>query len=249
MRYLITFSYDGSEFHGYQKQPNKRTVQKELEEVLTKINNNEKVTITSSGRTDAGVHALNQKAHFDLNTKLDETKLLNSINSLLPEDIHVSKILVVDDDFHARFNANGKEYIYKINNGEYNPLERKYVFQTPKKLDILAMERAIKYFEGTHNFKSFTKSDEEREERDDYVRTISQTNLIRDPKDLNKITLVFVGTGFLRYMVRNMVGILIEVGEGKRKSEDIISILRSEDRKCAGKCANPEGLYLKNVFY
>lgn len=246
MRYLITFSYDGSEFHGYQKQPNKRTVQKELEEVLTKINNNEKVTITSSGRTDAGVHALNQKAHFDLNTKLDETKLLNSINSLLPEDIHVSKILVVDDDFHARFNANDKEYIYKINNGEYNPLERKYVFQTPKKLDILAMERAIKYFEGTHNFKSFTKTDEEK---DDYVRTISQASLVRDPKDINKITLVFIGTGFLRYMVRNMVGTLIEIGEGKRKSEDIIDILKCEDRTKAGKTASACGLYLKNVFY
>lgn len=103
-----------------------------------------------------------------------------------------------------------------------------------------------KYFEGTHNFKSFTKTDEEK---GDYVRTISQTNLIRDTKDINKITLVFVGTGFLRYMVRNMVGTLIAVGEGKLKSEDIIKILEKEDRREAMKTANPEGLYLKNVFY
>ena len=130
--------------------------------------------------------------------------------------------------------------------GEYNPLERNYVYQHNKKLDVVEMERAMKYLEGTHNFKSFTKADEEKE---DYVRTISQTNLIRDTKDVNKITLVFVGTGFLRYMVRNIVGTLIEVGEGKRRSEEVIDILRKEDRKVAGKTANAEGLYLKNVFY
>ena len=130
--------------------------------------------------------------------------------------------------------------------GEYNPLERNYVYQHNNKLDVVEMERAMKYFEGTHNFKSFTKT---AEEKDDYVRTISQTNLIRDTKDINKITLVFVGTGFLRYMVRNIVGTLIAVGEGKIKSEEVIDILRKEDRKAAGKTANPEGLYLKNVFY
>ena len=249
MRYFMTFVYDGSNFLGYQKQPKGRTVQKEIESVLKKINNDVSVDIHASGRTDAKVHALNQKAHFDLKKKIDCDKLLKALNSLLPEDIYIKKIEEVNDDFHARFNAIGKEYIYILNMGEYNPIERNYVYQYNKKLDLVAMERGLKYLEGEHNFKSFTKSDEEREERDDYVRTISQTNLIRDPKDLNKITLVFVGTGFLRYMVRNMVGILIEVGEGKRKSEDIISILRSEDRKCAGKCANPEGLYLKNVFY
>ena len=104
----------------------------------------------------------------------------------------------------------------------------------------------MKYLEGTHNFKSFTKTDEEK---NDYVRTLSQTNILRDSKDLQKITLVFIGTGFLRYMVRNIVGTLIEIGEGKRKSEDIISILEQEDRTKAGKTADPEGLYLKNVFY
>lgn len=130
--------------------------------------------------------------------------------------------------------------------GEYNPLERNYVYQYNKKLDIFEMERAMKYLEGTHNFKSFTKTDEEK---NDYVRTLSQTNILRDSKDLQKITLVFIGTGFLRYMVRNIVGTLIEIGEGKRKSEDIISILEQEDRTKAGKTADPEGLYLKNVFY
>lgn len=130
--------------------------------------------------------------------------------------------------------------------GEYNPIERNYIYQYNSKLDVVEMERALKYLEGTHNFKTFTKSDEEKE---DYVRTISQTSIVRDSKDVNQLTLTFVGTGFLRYMVRNMVGTLIEIGEGKRKSEDIIDMLKKEDRRVAGKTANPEGLYLRNVFY
>lgn len=246
MRYLITFSYDGTLFSGYQKQPKERTVQSELEKALKEINGGKKVDVHASGRTDAGVHALNQKAHFDLETKITTEKLVKGLNSLLPKDIHIKNAIVVNEDFHARFSAIGKEYIYVINMGEYNPIERNYVYQYNKKLDVVEMERAMKYLEGEHNFKSFTKTDEEKE---DYVRIISQTNLIRDSKDLNKITLTFVGTGFLRYMVRNMVGTLISVGEGKIKSEEIINILKKEDRKVAGKTANAEGLYLKNVFY
>lgn len=246
MRYLITIAYDGTLFSGYQKQPRERTVQGELEKALKEINGGKKVTAHASGRTDAKVHAIAQKVHFDLDTKITVDKLEKALNSLLPEDIYVKKAEEVNDDFHARFSAIGKEYIYILNMGEYNPLERNYVYQHNKKLDVVEMERAMKYLEGTHNFKSFTKSDEEKE---DYVRTISQTNLIRDTKDVNKITLVFVGTGFLRYMVRNIVGTLIEVGEGKRRSEEVIDILRKEDRKVAGKTANAEGLYLKNVFY
>lgn len=245
-RYFITFSYDGTNFSGYQKQPRERTIQNELEKALKEINENKKVEVHASGRTDAKVHALNQKAHFDLEIKITKEKLKKALNSLLPEDIHIKNVEEVSDNFHARYNAKGKEYIYKINMGEYNPLERNYVYQYNNRLDVTEIERAMKYLEGTHNFKSFTKTDEEK---DDYVRTLSQTNLIRDLKDVNKITLVFVGTGFLRYMVRNMVGTLIEVGEGKRKSEDIITILKEQNRTHAGKTAAPEGLYLKNVFY
>lgn len=245
-RYFITFSYDGTNFSGYQKQPRERTIQNELEKALKEINENKKVEVHASGRTDAKVHALNQKAHFYLDIKITKEKLKKALNSLLPEDIHIKNVEEVSDNFHARYNAKGKEYIYKINMGEYNPLERNYVYQYNNRLDVTEIERAMKYLEGTHNFKSFTKTDEEK---DDYVRTLSQTNLIRDLKDVNKITLVFVGTGFLRYMVRNMVGTLIEVGEGKRKSEDIITILKEQNRTHAGKTAAPEGLYLKNVFY
>ena len=156
------------------------------------------------------------------------------------------KIEEVSDEFHARYSAIGKEYIYKINMGEYDPIERNYVYQYNKRLDINEMERGLKYLEGEHNFKSFTKTNEEIT---DYVRTISQTSIVRDSKDLNKITITFVGTGFMRYMVRNMVGLLIEIGEGKRKAEEIIEILKHEDRTKASKTAPACGLYLRNVFY
>ena len=245
MRYLMTFSYDGSNYSGYQKQPKKKAVQCEIEKAL-KIISNSKISINASGRTDAGVHALNQKAHFDLDMNITEDKLKNALNSLIPNDIYIKNIEEVNDTFHARFNVKAKEYIYKINMGEYNPIEKDYILQYNKKLDVVEMERALKYLEGTHDFKSFAKADDEN---NDFIRTIVQTSLIRDMKNINNITISFLGTGFLRYMVRNMVGTLMEIGEGKRKSEEIIDILAATDRTKAGITAKPEGLYLKDVFY
>ena len=246
MRYLITFAYDGSGYKGYQKQPKKKTIQGELEKALKTINNDTKVEVHASGRTDAGVHAHNQKAHFDLEINITPSNLQKALNSLTPKDIYIRRVEPVSETFHARFNVKAKEYVYKINMGEYDPIERNYVYQYNKKLDLVEMERALKYLEGEHDFKSFSKADEEKE---DYVRRIVQTNLIRTLKNVNKIEIVFLGTGFLRYQVRNMVGTLIEIGEGKRKSEDIIEILNAKDRRKAGKTAAPEGLYLNDVFY
>lgn len=246
MRYLITFAYDGSKYKGYQKQPRVKTIQGELERALKEINNDKQVDVSASGRTDAKVHAYNQKAHFDLDIKITCDKLKQALNSLIPGDIYVKSVVEVKDDFHARFNVKAKEYIYKINMGEYNPLEKDYVYQYNKRLDLVEMERALKYLEGEHDFKSFSKVDDEKE---DYVRTIIQTNIIREIKDVNHFTISFLGTGFLRYQVRNMVGLLIEIGEGKRKSEDILEILEAKDRRKAGITAPGEGLYLKDVFY
>lgn len=246
MRYMMTFAYDGSKYNGYQKQPNGLTIQNKLEDALTSINNNKSVSVCASGRTDAGVHAYGQKAHFDLNTKISCDNLKRALNSLLPADIYVKDVIEVDDNFHARFDVKAKEYIYKINMGEYNPIEKDYILQYCKKLDVVEIERALKYIEGTHDFKSFTAGDDVR---DDYVRTIIQTNLIRDLRNVNMITISFLGTGFMRYMVRNLVGTLIQIGEGKYKSTDIIDILDAKDRRKAGMCADACGLYLKDVFY
>jgi pseudouridylate synthase I len=246
MRYFMTFSYDGSKYSGYQKQPKGRTIQTELEKNLKKINSDKDVDVHASGRTDAGVHALNQKAHFDLDSEIDTNKIKYSLNKLLPDDIYIKRIEKVSDDFHARFNTKAKEYIYRINMGEYNPIEKDYIYQYNERLNVNEIERALKYLEGTHNFKSFTKVDEEKE---DYNRTILQTNVIRSTKDINKITISILGTGFMRYMVRNIVGLLIEIGEGKRKSEDIYKVIDAQDRTKAGVTAPANGLYLKDVFY
>lgn len=246
MRYFITFSYDGSKYNGYQKQPRVKTIQGELEKALKQINAGKNVSVSASGRTDAGVHAYNQSAHFDLETEITCTKLKQALNSLIPEDIYVKNVYETNQDFHARFCVKAKEYIYKINMGNYNPIEKDYIYQYNKKLDIPEMERALKYLEGTHDFRSFVKIDEEK---DDYTRTIVQTSLIRDVKNVNQITISILGTGFMRYMVRNIVGMLIEIGEGKYRSEDIIAILEMKDRTKAGRCAPACGLYLKDVYY
>ena len=246
MRFLATFGYDGSKYNGFQKQVHGNTVQDKLEEVLTNINGGNFVGVSASGRTDAGVHAYNQKAHFDVDVNIDCDGLKRAMNSLLPDDIYVRGVINVSSDFHARFDVRAKEYIYKINMGEYDPILKDYIYQYCKRLDVVEMERALKYIEGTHDFKSFTSGDDVR---DDYTRTIIQTNLIRDLKNVNMITISFLGTGFMRYMVRNLVGTLIEIGEGKYKSTDIIDILNAHDRSKAGKCAPACGLYLKDVFY
>ncbi len=244
MRYLITFSYDGSKYQGYQTQEHGKTVQDEIEKALKKIAGNKDISIHASGRTDAGVHALNQKAHFDLENEIEVERLKHSLNGLLPKDIYIKRVETVKNSFHARFDVRAKEYIYELNMGEYNPIQKDYVCQWNKRLDVVEIERALKYLEGTHDFRSFTKKG-----NDDCVRKLVQTNLIRDLKDVNHITLVFVGTGFLRYQVRNMVGTLIEIGEGKRKSADIMDILEAKDRTQAGITAPSCGLYLKDVYY
>lgn len=242
-RYLISFAYDATNYHGYQKQPNLKTVQSEIERALFEINNNKKVIIHSASRTDKGVHALDQKAHFDLDVTITPYKLKRALNSKLPNDIHINNAEEVNNDFHARYLTIKKEYVYILNMGEYNPIERNIVYQYNKKLDTEEIKKAIKYFEGEHDFISFVSAEDKK---DNNVRTIYETSV----KVLNdKLYIRFVGSGFLKYQVRNMVGTLIEVGSGKRKKEDIASIFKAKDRRKAGKTAKPEGLYLSKVFY
>ena len=243
MRYLITFSYDGTNFNGYQRQEGLRTIQEEMEKTLKGINGGVDTVLNSSGRTDKGVHALNQVAHVDISVDITPYKLKRAMNSNLPSDIHVIKTEVVDDNFHARYMVKEKEYQYKLNMGEYNPLDRNYVYQYCKRLDVKKMKEAIKYFVGTHSFKSFTPN---RDKRENYIRTISYVNI---EEDNGILTFTFRGNGFIKYQVRNMIGYLIRVGEGKKKGEDIPKILEKEDRRLASITAHPEGLYLTKVMY
>ena len=243
MRYLITFSYDGTNFNGYQRQEGLRTIQEEMEKALKIINDGVDTTLNSSGRTDKGVHALCQMAHVDMKVDITPYKLKRAMNSFLPEDIHVSSTEIVDDNFHARYMVKEKEYQYKLNMGEYNPIDRNYVYQYCKNLDIKKMQEAIKYFVGTHDFKSFTPT---KDKRENYVRTITYANI--KEKD-NILTFTFRGNGFIKYQIRNMVGYLIRVGEGKKKGDDIPKILDSKDRRMASITAHSNGLYLTKVIY
>ncbi|MBR1937193.1 MAG: tRNA pseudouridine(38-40) synthase TruA [Bacilli bacterium] len=243
MKYLIKFSYDGTAYCGYQKQKQKPSIEEELEKALQKINNNSPTKVCATGRTDKGVHAYCQYAHTELNVDITEKKLKRAMNSNLPPDIHVIEAKIVDDDFHARYDVLEKTYEYLINTGEYNPIERNYVFQYNYQLNIDKMQEAIKYFLGTHDFRAFVTDNKEKE---NCIRTITKAEIETNNE---KIKITFTGNGFLRYQVRNMVGILIKVGEEKISPEIVEKIIESKDRTKAGKTAPPEGLYLVNVKY
>ncbi len=243
MRFLIKFSYDGTDFLGFQKQPTKRTVQGEIEGVLKKINDNKDTKFVGTGRTDKGVHALVQYGHCDIDVSITEKKLKRAMNTFLPDDIHVISTKIVDKEFNARYFVKEKTYKYLINIGEYNPLERNYVYQYNHELNIDKMRECIKVFEGEHDFRAFVT---ENVDKDNCVREIFNTEV-----NLNNdiIEIVFTGNGFLKYQVRNMVGILIRIGENKLDKEDLIKILESCDRTKSGKTAPSVGLYLVDIKY
>lgn len=243
MRFLIKFSYDGSNYYGFQRQPSKKTIQKELEDALYSINNNQEAPVVATGRTDKNVHATCQYMHTDLNVKINENQLKRAMNTKLPNDIHVIKVKKVSDNFHARYDIVSKEYKYYINMNEYNPLERNYVFQYNHKLNVGKMKKAIKYFKGTHDFRAFVT---ENKDKKNCIRTITVAKILSNK---GKLTIIFRGTGFLRYQVRNMVGILIRVGEEKIEPKEVKTILISKDRSNSGKTAPAEGLYLTDVKY
>lgn len=243
MRYLIHFSYDGTNFSGFQKQPNLRCVETEFEKALYSINNKQETKIIGAGRTDRGVHANHQCAHVDIDVDITTYKLKCALNSLLPEDIHVFKTEIVDKDFHARFNAKRKTYKYIINCGEYNPIERNYVYQYGKKLDIKKMKEEIKTFIGIHNFESFVSNDDIK---DDYNREIYDA-YIEEKGD--KVYFYFIGNGFMKYQVRNMVGTLFKVGNGKLDNGIVKKIFEDKTFSKYVTTIKREGLYLENIEY
>lgn len=241
MRYLVNISYSGLNYYGYQKQPDKKTIEGNIEESLSKILNR-KIETTGCSRTDKGVHALDFYFHFDYEEDLNVQKLRKSLNSLTNEDIYIKSIKKVDDNFHARFDVLDKEYKYVINTGEYNPIRRNIELQYNKKINIDLIKETSNYLIGTHNFKSFT-SDSEKE---NYIRTINYIKIVEE----NEIVTIYINAnGFLKYMVRNIIGLFIEINEGKKELSEIPKILESLDRKSLGVRAKPEGLYLNKVNY
>lgn len=243
MRYKVVVSYDGTNFHGWQRQRNDRTVQEEIEKCISKINK-ETTTIYGSGRTDASVHAVGQVFHFDSRQKMNQENWYRAINSLLPKDIIVLNVEKVESDFHARYDAKSKEYRYFINIGKYDIFKRNYYFQTEKSLDVDKMIKAANVFVGTHDFSSFNATS--YEEVKNQIRTLESLNFLLED-DILEITLR--GTGFLRYMVRMIVGVLYEIGKGNLEIEDVQELLDKKQKGIVTYRMPGHGLYLYSVDY
>lgn len=245
-RYKITLSYDGSNFAGFQVQPNLRTVQGEIERALSYINQQRKTTFVAAGRTDRKVHAKGQVGHCDFHIEIPPYKLKRAINSNTDDDLYVVHVEKVDERFHARFSKHKKTYIYRINLGEYQPMERNYIYQYNHNLDVESMQKAISFLLGTHDFRAFVS---ENEEKENCIRTIYQASITRSLENPNILQILFEGNGFLKYQIRNMVGYLIKVGEKKASPDEIQQVLTSKDRTKAGKRAPAQGLCLEKIEY
>lgn len=241
-RYKLTFSYCGTNFYGYAKQPNERSVQGEIEKILS-IVLNEEITLYASGRTDKGVHAVNQVAHF--NTTKDIANLIkfkHSLNKLIDSDIYFKNVEQVDEDFHARFSAKGKIYQYVLNLKEYVPFFKDLELYISD-LCIDKMEDAAKLFIGKHNFQDFTSK---KEDEANFIRTIYDISFT---KRNDRLVIFFKGDGFMRYQIRKLVGTLIEIGKGKLQKDYILLHLDKEKREIVNYQAPSKGLYLKEVIY
>ena len=241
MRYLCEISYDGYLFYGFQKQKDKRTVCSLVEEVLRKVLN-ENILITGASRTDRGVHANSFYFHFDCEKVLDTEKLKVSLNKLISNDIYFKNITIVNEDFHARYSVKSKEYVYVINMGEYNPTRRNYELEYNKKINIKLLKKASKYLVGEHDFKSFTSDSMGK-------NTIRRINYIKFKKNKELLIISIEANGFLKYMIRNIIGLFLEINENKKTPIMTKEILESKDRTKLGIKAPSSGLYLNKIKY
>lgn len=235
-------SYDGTRFYGFQIQKKLRTVQGEIQKAIHNICKDEDIVIHASGRTDAKVHGRHQVFHFDTQRDMPEKQWKRAINHFLPNDIYIIDSFLVDDRFHSRYSATKKEYHYKLSMKEYSPFDTNYIYQYNRPLDIDAMKEAAQIFIGEHDFASYCTYDQ-------YGNTIRTLYQLTIEEDNGIITFKLVGNGFRRYMVRHIVGGLIQVG-AKRISKDKLKELLDScgQKKCLYK-AKPQGLYLYEVYY
>ncbi len=244
--YRMTITYDGTAYCGWQVQPNGTTIQELIEQAL-EVLLKEHLTVHGSGRTDAGVHALAQVAHVHTPGPIDTEKTLMALNGLLPQDIRILDLEAASDHFHARYSATGKEYHYHLTLGRFqDPFARLYSWHVRRRLDVSLLRQGATLFVGTHDFTSFANEAHAGCAAHDAVRTIKRLDVIGDERHLR---LEFEGDGFLYRMVRNIVGLLVEVASGKRPTGDIPKLLAAKDRRLAGQAAPSHGLFLVNVFY
>lgn len=242
----LTIEYDGKDFNGWQKQPNKLNIQGEIERAIESLTGDEKVDLIASGRTDAGVHALGQVANFKTNNKsIPIEKFAMALNTKLKRSVRVIYAEEVDERFHSRYTCKRKTYRYVINNNECeSAIYRNFEYHMPVKLNVEAMKRAIKYFEGEHDFKAFKASGTSSKSS---VRTIYLAEV--KESEHGRIHIELTGNGFLYNMVRIIAGTLVDVGMGKIPAENIPEIIAGGDRSKAGKTLSPSGLFLMKVEY
>jgi tRNA pseudouridine38-40 synthase len=242
--FKLIIEYDGTAYHGWQTQADKPTIQETLEAALSFMTK-EHVHVIGSGRTDAGVHALGQAANFHTTAAISPRSFQAGLNSLLPDDIVIRSCEIVDDAFHARFNATCKTYQYRIRNRlTPSAIGRQYEWFIRKKLDVSSMQEAVKTIIGTHDFKSFEGTGSPREHT---VRTIKAASICEGEQ--GRLFIDITADGFLRYMVRNIIGTLVDVGLSKISRQDFKRILDAGDRNLAGMTAPPQGLFLMSVAY
>lgn len=262
----LTVAYDGTDFRGWQIQPGQPTIQGHLTEVVRRLTQ-ESLSLQGAGRTDAGVHAWGQVVSFKTRSELAPEEFRRGCNALLPSSIRVREAEEVGPDFHARWRAQAKTYAYSIYRGSIVPPFRwRYVLHVPQELDFGGMAQAARYFEGEHDFTSFSASTGSEEEDSDQkmIRSIFRSELIHPagsgvPAAASSICesypcpeewiYVIRGSSFLRYMVRKIIGTLLQVGRGRRSASEIPRLLAKRDRACSGPTAPAQGLCLESVEY
>ena len=242
MRFFIEFSYNGSNYHGWQRQPSQTSIQEKFEDCISKILSS-KISLTAAGRTDSGVHAKKMFAHFDYDEELDYTKIIHQLNSFLPQEISVRNIFRVNDDVHARFSAISRTYNYVLVNRK-DPFMQKRAYLIKNKLDLNKMNEACKYLLNNNDFKSFSKS---KTDVKNYICNIQEASWTQ--VDDNTFIFKIKANRFLRNMVRAIVGTLIEVGHNIITIDQFNNIILSKDRSNAGYSVPAHGLYLTDVEY
>ena len=243
MRYKLEMSYDGTNYCGFQSQINGLSVQDVLEKAIRRIFQ-EEIRVIMASRTDSGVHALKQVVHFDSAKEIDSYSLKGSINALLPKDVHINNVEIVSEDFHARFSSHHKTYVYIINIGEYNVFLKNKAYQCFYDLNVELMREASKLYIGKRDFGSFNTSS--YEEYPNQVREILSFDI--DRKD-DLLIIKVVGTGFLKNMVRIMVGTLVDLGRGKKTLEEFKEMLEKPSKDKRRNNIDPCGLYLVDIDY
>jgi tRNA pseudouridine38-40 synthase len=242
----LTIEYDGTDYHGWQRQSTAATIQGTIESAIHRISG-ARAVVVGAGRTDAGVHAAGQVAHFQTRVSLVPDAWRRALNAVLPADIKVTAVDAVPDSFHARFSATRKRYQYRVFNRQTpSPLERRMTWHVPYRLNLAAMRRAAASLVGTHDFRAFEGSDRSHGATHDTRCRLTRCS-INKQGDLVRIDVE--GNRFLKYMVRNIVGTLVEIGLARRASSDVVHILRSRDRRHAGVTAPAYGLTLVTVRY